>query len=173
MSNSRKKHVKGLTAFGLTVAAVAFLWLALSVASDTPMALAQTVDTPTPEATTESGDDFGDQQFPPFEGKLNPPKYPNIDSNLNRIVEQAQSGQFTAQAAANAPVYRESSVAVTLYVTEGYAQDVWDWLEESGASLRNIGIDYIEAYVSASLLPSASERDGVVSVRTIVPPQPA
>ena len=174
MSIQLRKQVKRLTAFSLTVAAVALLWLALSSDGDMPTALAQTGDTPTPEATTESGDDFGDQQFPPFEGKLNPPKYPNMDSNLNRIVEQAQSGQFTAQAAAAiAPVHSGASIAVTLYVTEGYAQDLWDWLKESGASPRNIGIDYIEAYVPVSLLPSASEREGVVSVRTIVPPQPA
>lgn len=113
------KQVKGLTALSLTVAVVVILWLALSVASDTPMALAQAGDTPTPEATTESGDDFGDHQFPLFEGKLNPPKYPNIDSNLNRIVEQAQSGQFTAQAAtANAPAHSGASVAATIYITE-------------------------------------------------------
>lgn len=174
MSNSRKKQVKRLIAFSLTVAASVLLWLALSADGDMPTALAQTGDTPTPEATTESGDDFGDQQLPPFEGKINPPQYPNMDSHLSRIVEQAQSGQFTAQAAAaNAPVHSGASVAVTLYVTEGYAQDIWDWLEQSGASPRNIGIDYIEAYVPVSLLPSASDREGVVSVRTIVPPQPA
>ena len=169
-----RKQVKGLTAFSLTVAAVALLWLALSADGDRPTALAQTGDTPTPEATTESGDDFGDQQLPPFEGKLNPPQYPNIDSNLNRIAEQAQSGQFTAQAAAaNAPVHNGASVAVTFYVTESYAHDLWDWLEESGASPRNIGADYIEAYIPVGLLPEASQQEGVVSVRTIVPPQPA
>ena len=74
MSDSRKKQVKGLTALSLTVAAVALLWLALSVAGDMPTALAQVGDTPTPEATMESGDDFGDQQLPPFEGKINPPQ---------------------------------------------------------------------------------------------------
>ncbi len=169
-----RTQVKRLTALSLTVAAVMILWLALSVAGDMPTALAQTGDTPTPEANTESGDDFGDQQFPLFEGKLNPPQYPNLDSHLSRIVEQAQSGQFTTQAAvANAPVHSGASVAVTFYITEGYAQDIWDWLEESGASPRNIGADYIEAYVPVSLLPSASEREGVNSVRTIVPPQPA
>ena len=169
-----QKQVKRLTPFSLTVAAVALLWLALSADGDMPTALAQTGGTPTPEATTESGDDFGDQQLPPFEGKINPPKYPNVDSNLNRIIEQAQSGQFTAQAAAaNAPVHSGASVAVTFYITEGYAQALWNWLEQSGASPRNIGIDYIEAYVPVSLLPSASEREGVISVRTIVPPQPA
>ena len=157
----------------LTIVAFCAMALLFAVLANHSPVAAQTADTPTPEATTESGDDFGDQQFPPFEGKINPPKYPNVDSNLNRIIEQVEIGQFTAQAAANAPVHSGASVAVTLYVTEGYAQDVWDWLEQSGASPRNIGIDYIEAYVPASLLPSASEREGVVSVRTIVSPQPA
>ena len=168
-----RRQRKGLTAFGLTVAAAMILWLALSIAGDTSMALAQAGDTPTPEAATEPVDEQGVENFPTSEGKVNPPKYPNMDSNLNRIIEQVQSGQFTKQAAAAAPVRSGASIAVTLYVTEGYTQGVWDWLEENGADPRNIGIDYIEAYVPASLLPSASEREGVVSVRTIVPPQPA
>ena len=137
-------------------------------------AVAQTADTPTPEATAESGNDFGDQLLPSIEGKLNPPQYPNMDSNLNRIVEQVETGQFTAKAAdANAPIHREESVAVTLYVTEGYPQDVWKWLEDSGASPRNIGVDYIEAYIPVALLVEASQQEGVISVRTIIPPQPA
>ena len=169
-----RKQVKRLTAFSLTVAAVSFLWLALSAAGDTPTALAQTADTPTPVPTAEQPGDFGIQDLPHIEGKLNPPQYPNMDSNLNRLIEQAQSGQFTAQAAAaSAPVHSGASVAVTIYVTEGYTQGVWDWLEESGASPRNIGIDYIEAYMPVSLLADASLQEGVLSIRTIIPPQPA
>ena len=38
---------------------------------------------------------------------------------------------------------------------------------------RNIGTDYIEAYIPISLLVEASEREGVVSIRTIIPPHPA
>ena len=95
-----------------------------------------------------------------------------MDFTLNRIVEQFQSGRFAAQvAAANAPIHREESVAVTLYVTEGYAQDVSDWLEDNDADPRNIGIDYIEAYVPVSLLSQASAQEGVFTIRTIVPPQ--
>ena len=70
-----------------------------------------------------------------------------------------------------APIHREESVAVTLYITEGYAQDVWHYLEQSGASPRNIGTDYIEAYVPVSLLPDASTQQGVISIHTIIPPQ--
>ena len=97
-----------------------------------------------------------------------------MDSNLNRIVEQAQTGQITAQAAAaSAPIHREDSVAVTLYITEGYADAIAAYLESNGASPRNIGIDYIEAYIPVSLLAEASQQEGVISVRTIIPPQPA
>ena len=168
-----QKHIERLTTLSLTVAAAAILWLALSAGS-TLTTQAQTADTPTPEATVAQEDEQGVENLPTIESKPNPPRYPNLDSHLNRIVEQVRTGQFTAQAAAaNAPIHREESVAVTLYVTEGYAQDVWGWLEESGASPRNIGIDYIEAYVPVSLLPSSSEREGVISVRTIIPPQPA
>ena len=158
--------------FALAASAVLLLTL---LADNGSMNLhAQSADTPTPEPAAEPGFDIGEEQLPPIEGKLNPPKYPNMDSNLNRIVEQVKSGQFTAQAAAaNAPIHREESVAVTLYITEGYTQDVWDYLEQSGASPRNIGVDYIEAYVPVSLLPEASTQEGVISIRTIILPQPA
>ena len=134
---------------------------------------AQEQDTPTPVPTSEQPGGFGIQNLPSIEGKLNPPQYPNMDSNLNRIVQQVETGQFTAQAAAdNAPVHREESVAVTLYITEGYADAIAFYLESNGASPRNIGTDYIEAYIPVSLLPQASEQEGVVSIRTIIPPRP-
>lgn len=174
MSVHTRKFSRRILNLSLVVAVSTALLFALLNGADNGSAQAQTADTPTPEATTESDDDFGDQQIPPIEGKLNPPQYPNMDSNLNRIVERVQSGQFTAHAAAaSAPIHSGASVAVTLYTDEGYTQDVWDWLEENGASPRNIGADYIEAYVPVSLLAEASQQEGVISIRTIIPPQPA
>ena len=126
--------------------------------------------TPTPVAEP---DIVFDIQVLPTEGKISSPRYPNLDSDLDHIVEQARTGRLTARAAAaNAPIHREESVAVTLYIIEGYAQDVWDYLEQSGASPRNIGTDYIEAYIPVSLLAEASEQEGVLSIRTIIPPHP-
>ena len=134
---------------------------------------AQEQDTPTPVPTSEQPDGFGIQNLPPIEGKLDPPHYPNIDSNLNRIVHQVETGQLTAQAAAtNAPVSDGGSVAVTLYITKGFADAIAFYLESNGASPRSIGTDYIEAYIPVSLLPQASEQEGVVSIRTIIPPRP-
>ena len=162
------KRIKRLMTLSLTVAAAAILWLALSADGEAPTALAQTGDTPTPVPAQDTSG------LPPIEGKLNPPQYPNMDSNLNRIVQQAGTGQFTAQAAAaGAPVHSGASVAVTLYITESYADAIAAYLTANGASPRNIGADYIEAYVPVSLLASASQQEGVISIRTIIPPEPA
>ena len=97
-----------------------------------------------------------------------------MDSNLNQIIQQVETGQATAQAAAaNAPLHSEESVAVTLHITVGYANAIVEYLETNGVSPRNVGSDYIEAYVPVSLLPEVSTQEGVISIRTIVPPQPA
>ena len=174
MSIKTRKISKRILNLSLVVAVSTALLFALLSGADNGSAQAQTGDTPTPVPTPQQGDEIGEQYLLAIEGKLSPPQYPNMDSNLNQIVEQAQSGQFTAQAAAaNAPVHSGASVAVTLYITEGYAQGVWDWLEENGADPRNIGADYIEAYIPVSLLGEASQREEVISIRTIVPPQPA
>ena len=45
-------------------------------------------------------------------------------------------------------------------------------LEDNGGSPRNVGEDYIEAYVPVTLLGQLSERTGVLRVRAITPPQP-
>ena len=154
--------------------AMIFLVITFHLLIDGTAVQAQAVDTPTPIPTAEQDDDFGVHNIPPLEGKLNPAKYPNLDSNLNRIVEQVETGQFTAHvAAANAPLHQEESVAVTLYVSEGYADTVVSYLSANGASPRNTGVDYIEAYIPVSLLADASGQDGVISVRTIIPPQAA
>ena len=166
----------------VVAAASTALLFTLLAGGDNAAVHAQTAGTPTAEATSEAtpeatprqGEGSGAQNLPPLESKLNPPKYPNMDSNLNRIVEQAQAGRFSAQAtAASAPLHKEESVAVTLYISEGYVDAIAAYLESNGASPRNIGIDYIEAYIPVSLLPAASEQEGVISIRTIVPPQPA
>ena len=156
----------------LALAASALLLIGLLAGPRNTSVYAQQGDAPTPTPTTEPGPVF-DIRILPTEGKISPPKYLNLDSDLNHIIEQAQTGRLnTRSAAANAPMHREESVAVTLYITEGYAQDVWDYLEQSGASPRNIGADHIEAYIPVSLLAEASEQEGVLSIRTIIPPHP-
>ena len=158
-------------AVSAAAAAVLLLLLFLAAGAQTDSVQAQTADTPTPTPT--QADDSGAQNLPPLEGKINPPKYENMDSLLNQMVQQIETNELSAAAAAeSAPMHHAESVAVTLYITEGHAESVRDFLEDEGASLRNIGADYIEAYIPVHLLPAASTQPGVISIRTIIPPQP-
>ena len=99
-------------------------------------------------------------------------KYPNLDSHLDQLVTSVEDGETTAaDAAAGASMHREESVAVTIYLS-GSVDDVVQFLEDFGGDPRNVGEDYIEAYVPVSLLGPVSEQPGVVRVREIIPPQP-
>ena len=61
-------------------------------------------------------------------------------------------------------------MAVTIYLTANVS-DVVQFLQDNGGDPRNVGEDYIEAYVPVSLLGAVSERPGVIRVREITPPQ--
>ena len=100
-------------------------------------------------------------------------KYPNLGSNLDQLVASVEEGETSAkEAAQDAPVHQEASVAVTIYLS-GNVDDVVKFLEDNGGSPRNVGEDYIEAYVPVSLLGQVSERPGVIRVREIAPAEPA
>ena len=166
-------------AFAVLLVASGAFGGALSPQSDGNVAHAQTSDTPTPtpvpppeQPGNELPNDINIQDLPPVAERA-PQQYPNLDSNLNSLVEQVADGTLSVAAAAQqAPLYSGESVAVTLFVESGSADGIADWLDENGASSRNIGSDHIEAYVPVSLLGAASEQDGVGFIRTIVPPQP-
>ena len=110
-----------------------------------------------------------DQALPiPDKGEL---KYPNLGSRLDDLVASVEAGQTTAQeAAADTPVHSGESVAVTIYLS-GSVDEMVAFLEENGGDPRNVGEDYVEAYVPVTLLGPASEQPGVLRVREIVPPQ--
>ena len=98
--------------------------------------------------------------------------YPNLGSHLDQLVSSVEDGETTAEdAATGASMHREESVAVTIYLS-GSVDDVVQFLEDFGGDPRNVGEDYIEAYVPVSLLGPVSEHLGVVRVREIMPPQP-
>ena len=61
-------------------------------------------------------------------------------------------------------------MAVTIYLT-GSVDEVVSFLEDNGGDPRNVGEDYIEAYVPVSLLGEVSEQLGVIRVREIILPQ--
>ena len=155
----------------LALAALSLMFWILPTGADVASVHAQTP--PTPEAAPEQPGGPGNGEPQQVESKINPPKYTQMDSDLNRLVQRHESGGFTARAAAAAaPVYRGESVAVTLHVAEGYTDAVVEFLEANGGTARNVGKDFIEAYVPVSLLPEASTREGVIGIQAIVPPQP-
>jgi hypothetical protein len=101
------------------------------------------------------------------------PKYPNLDSQLNRLAAQAaQSGQIGGDAfTTSALMYSGTSVAITVRLTSGL-DTIVAFITDGGGIAANVGEDYIEAYVPPSLLAELSEMDGVLRVDTILPPQP-
>ena len=143
----------GKTSFRLLVLAALFTLL-IPLAGTTPGAAA----------------DGDDNQFTiPEKAEL---KYPNLGSMLNQMVARVEEEGATAEdAAGDAPVHRAESVAVTIYLS-GNVDGVVQFLEDFGGDPRNVGEDYIEAYVPVSLLGPVSEQPGVLRVREIVPPQP-
>ena len=156
-----------------------FRFLAMAIL----IALAVTLAVALPGVSADGGEDkaapiprgegtSGDNQAPPIPDKttLN---YPNLGSRLDELVTRVEAGQATSKdAAGETPVHSGASVAVTIYLS-GNVDDVVTFLEENGGDPRNVGEDYIEAYVPVTLLGQLSQQPGVARVREIVPPQPA
>jgi subtilisin family serine protease len=99
-----------------------------------------------------------------------PPKYPNLDSNLNRLAEEATSDQQTRSEDGGSGATAEP-VLVTFYVTADHLDNVLQYLEDNDIFVRNVGEDYIEAHVPPGLLGIASEQPGVLRVDTVIPPR--
>ncbi len=99
-------------------------------------------------------------------------KYPNLGSGLDRLASGVEGGRMAAEsAAAQSPVHVGGSVAVTIHLSGG-ADEVVSFLEEHGGDPRNVGEDYVEAYVPVALLGRLSEQPGVIRVREIAAPEP-
>ena len=139
-----------------------FRFLAASTLLILVVALAATIP-----GVSAGGDD--DAEIPPEKTES---KYPNLGSQLNRMVTDVQEGRTTAsEAAEGAAIFSDESVAVTIHLSS-HVDEVVTFLEDNGGDPRNVGDDYIEAYVPVSLLGPVSERPGVLRVREIIPPQP-
>ena len=140
-----------------------FILLTISDDASAQQATAATA-TPTPAASTPD--------FPPAPPKRTPP-LGNLDSMLSQLASSVQGGYSTAHdAASQAPMHAADSVAVTFYLN-GDTSPLLAFLRANGGDPRNIGDDYVEAYVPVSLLAEASEQPNVVRVQAIASPQPA
>ena len=101
----------------------------------------------------------------------NEPRYPDLGSHLDSLTTAVEDGDATAgEAAQQSSASEGESVAVTIHLS-GNAKHVAEFLRDNGGDPRNIGDDYIEAYVPITLLGSLSEQDGVIRVREILRPQ--
>ena len=103
-----------------------------------------------------------------------PPKreltYPNLGSHLSDLVDAYEQGSASQrESAEQAAISQGGSVAVTIRLTANVS-DVVQFLEDNGGDPRNVGENYIEAYVPVSLLGRLSEQPGVVRVREVIPP---
>ena len=104
----------------------------------------------------------------PDKGSL---KYPNLGSRLSRLVASVEEGLNTAkEAAEGSAIYEGGSIAVTIHLSSN-VNEVVLFLEKNGGDPRNVGEDYIEAYVPVTLLGPVSQQSGVIRVREIVPTQ--
>ena len=107
--------------------------------------------------------------LPPIDKE--PPEYPNLDSNLNRLAQVAEEAPRPASADGQGSGQVADPVLVTFYIDPDYVGDVREYLEENGVFVRHVGEDYIEAHVPPGLLGAASERPGVLRVDTVIPAQ--
>ena len=136
------------------------------------------VDPPAPERVfTQANDDQQEVDLPPITKE--PPKYPNLDSNLNRLVEQDHSqtqpaGQQSrmTNSIGDGSASSANPVLVTFYIEPEKVAAMRRFLENNDVFVRNVGEDYIEAHVPPALLPAASELPGVLRVDTVIPPEP-
>ncbi|MYC28514.1 MAG: S8 family serine peptidase [Chloroflexi bacterium] len=114
----------------------------------------------------------GDDEVPAAPAKSSQ-TYPNLSSSLNQLADSYDSGQMSqGQAAGEAPIHSGGSVAVTVFL-DGQVSDVVSFLEDNGGDVRNVGSDYIEAYVPVGILGQLSLQPGVTQVSEIIPPRPA
>ena len=116
--------------------------------------------------------DRGEDQALPIPEKTEL-RYPNLGFHLDGLVVQLEKEETTSEDATSAtPVHSEESVAVAIYLT-GSVADVASFLEDNGGDPRNVGEDYIEAYVPVALLGELSVQTGVLRMREIIPPESA
>ena len=151
-----------------------WLWIAASIAALATMATAgvlyatsrpETVSlqqsTPTATELVSAQPLHPQEQIdlPPLPTK-EPPQYPNLDSNLNQLAQDANDPGFT----------NDAPVLVTFYVATNHVAALRAYLEDNGVYVRNVGEDYIEAHVPPTLLGPASQQSGVLRVDTVIPP---
>jgi len=159
----------------VAVAAAAALLITLLADTDRSRVEAQTADTPTTVPTSAPVEgNAADVWAPPILGdKTNPPQYGKMDAFLNDLIAEVEQGVVSEQAiAAQAPFSDDQSVGVSILVEVGQQDEVKQYIEANGGSIRRDAEGYIEAYVPVSELAGVSELEGVINIETLIPLQP-
>ena len=131
----------------------------------------------TEKAASQSTAQAGSQTSPTNQQDVSaapPPKVelkrPTLGSKLDQLAERVESGEVSAEEAAQEVlIHRGESVAVTIYLS-GNVDDVAEFLEANGGEPFNVGDDYIEAWAPVTLLGQIADQPGVIRTREIVPP---
>ena len=100
-----------------------------------------------------------------------PPTYPNLDSNLNRLADTSSIDRESTGIDYRTTEQPMEPVLVTFYVEPDKVDAVRQYLEGKGIFVRNVGADYIEAHIPPFRLGAASEQPGVLRVDTVIPPR--
>ena len=146
---------------------------AASEAPPTPPTQVEAVEKLTPDAPAVpepalSVSSDSDSPLPPREKP--DIQYANLGSALDQMVAAAEDEGFSyMEAGGEVAAAQPEPVAVSIYLS-GHVDDVVAFLEDNGGDPRNVGEDYIEAYVPVDLLGELSEQAGVLRVREIIPP---
>ena len=169
----RGRLLDGVAAVGL-VALVAIAAIVLASSSS--------VDAQTPP----DGEFNGNEQVEPLGGKLSPPVFGNLDSDLNQLLsrdpvgdDQLLGGEESASGARSdsgesGPSGAGNTVAVEVFFDLAHRQAVLNYLRSNGANVREPREyeDTLLANVPVSLLPALSVQPGVVGVVVARGPDP-
>ena len=125
-------------------------------------------DTPTPEPTP----DPPTAQIP-VQGAPVPPKpdnhNPKLDTTINEMLTDLQKpGADAEETAAHAPLHRDSSIGITVHVSDAAA--VISFLAQHGVSPRHANDQQVEAFVPIDILQALADLPATLRVSVIVPP---
>ena len=112
--------------------------------------------TPTPETTAE--------RFPKPEDHN-----PKLDTTINEMLTDLQKpGADAEETAAQAPLHRDSSIGITVHVSDAAA--VISFLAQHGVSPRHANDQQVEAFVPVDILQALADLPATLHVSVIVPP---
>ena len=148
---------------GIILVAAVILFVALATPS--PAAQAQGVRPSTPVAqATEIPTVVND--LPPLGGKIAPPQFPNLDSVLNNLLtHRTDISSISSSLGVESSAQEDGLIGVSFYLDDSHQDALVRHLVENGVEPSATGEGFVSAFVSASILESASQLPGVWYVR--------